>query len=534
MDPPRVTILTSFFDFNANPWMAANARYCLGTWRAAGAYVVLVELACSSTDTDYVFAPKDGVTQRSSAEQDEVVPAKSSVSDVLPGDAAPTDELIADVVVGIRVRDVMWYKEMALNVGLAYVPSGCPLVGWFDHDVAFVPSHGAGPDWWVSTLVHTFQQHPRIHFVQPFAEVALTTERIRNAVLGEGSDKGSDEGSDEGSGALDHAVDHTVGAAECGTPSDERGALCSDFPPTVPGACTALQTDDCDSGPVEATACTALQTDDCDSEPVEPTDASDATPRLSLVEAVTRCRGLARVRGGVMANGGRRTTTGVLAGVTGCAWVGRRATVTKMRFMGHVVAGGGSDVQLNLWLGATNRRSLVVTHEQQRWYFGEGREPEHAGLRRVLGRYRKRLHATVPPPAKCAHLPCTLVHLYHGELATKRTALERHYHLLHRGFQITTHLRSHLVYPDILEWTDAFRDTGVHADLRASFERSQSVREQVLRKLAKMQRCLTEVHQNVHGMLQLESGAAVHDRTTHHELHGAMRACLKAFDRVRT
>jgi hypothetical protein len=235
-----------------------------------------------------------------------------------------------------------------------------------------------------------------------------------------------------------------------------------------------------------------------------------------------------------MASGGQRhATTGSVRGVTGTAWVARRSLITKLRFFEHAVVGGGDDLQLNLWLGATDRRSLpAIQNPQQHWYFGEGRDPQQAGLRRALQRYRKRLRALVPPPAKCAYLPCTLVHLYHGELATKQTAVERYGHLLHRGFRASVHLRPHPQHPELLAWADDFRDASLQKDLVQSLERSQSVREQTLLKLAKLQRCLREAHQNVRGVLQLQAGTGAREQGACQELAGAMRACLAAFDGV--
>ena len=186
---PALALLTAYYDFNKSPWTAANTAYCLRRWRAAGAYVILVEIALdapSSATTDatkrgYTFAPTDGATNTSAA---------TSHTD---GSAAPP---VADVIVGCRVRDAMWYKEAALNLGLAHVPPECALVGWFDNDVVFAPASAASAasaastvdaadaSWWVDALVHTFAQNPFVTFVQPFGELALTTERVRDELLG--------------------------------------------------------------------------------------------------------------------------------------------------------------------------------------------------------------------------------------------------------------------------------------------------------------------------------------------------------------
>ena len=51
-------------------------------------------------------------------------------------------------------------------------------------------------------------------------------------------------------------------------------------------------------------------------------------------------------------------------------------------------------------------------------------------------------------------------------------------------------------------------------------------------KLAKLQRCLREAHQNVRGVLQLQAGTGAREQGACRELAGAMRACLAAFDGV--
>lgn len=483
--PPTLAVLTTYFDFNQSPWMASNTAYCVRQWREAGAYVILVELALDDAAAPYAFAPADGPTTTSS---------KATATGTTP------PSLVADVVVGCRVRDVMWYKEAALNLALAHVPSTCTLVGWFDNDVAFVPPTPSAPAaWWVDALEQTFAQHPTVSFLQPYGELALTTERVRNAVLGVRAEGTVDAADAEGTG---------------GTGDTESDAT--------------------DAAPP------ASASPDVDPTAVSPTTVSSPTtiavsPTTDLASAVATCRTLARVRKSVMASGGQRhATTGSVRGVTGTAWVARRSLITKLRFFEHAVVGGGDDLQLNLWLGATDRRSLpAVQNPQQHWYFGEGRDPQQAGLRRALQRYRKRLRAlVVPPPAKCAYLPCTLVHLYHGELATKQTAVERYGHLLHRGFRASVHLRPHPQHPELLAWADDFRDASLQKDLVQSLERSQSVREQTLLKLAKLQRCLREAHQNVRGVLQLQAGTGAREQGACQELAGAMRACLAAFDGV--
>ena len=476
-----LALLTTYYDFNQSPWTAANVRYCLHQWRSAGAFVILVEVALNTSS--FEFAPNEGVhTDHTPAHADTTT------------DETSRPQLVADVVVGCRVHDVMWYKEAALNLGLSHVPDTCDLVGWFDNDVVVAPQPTTDANtpmptsWWVDALAQTFAQHPLVTFVQPFGELALTTERTRNALVG------------------GHA-----------SPQVQANDRQEDVVGNTPTAESPTHEVEGDGSTV-------------------PTDSASTStgPTTDLVSAVDTCRTLARVRKSVMASGGQRhTATGSVRGVTGTAWVARRSLITKLRFFEHAVVGGGDDLQFNLWLGATDRRSLpAVQNALQHWYFGEGRDPQQAGLRRALQRYRKRLRALVPPPAKCAYLPCTLVHLYHGELATKQTAVERYGHLLHRGFRASVHLKPHPQHPELLTWADDFRDASLQKDLVQSLERSQTVREQTLLKLAKLQRCLREAHQNVRGVLQLQADTGVREQGACQELAGAMRACIAAFDKV--
>lgn len=447
----ELAIITTYYDFNANPWMRDNTAFCLQQWRASGAYVILVELALTTDGSDYAFAPKDGLS--------------------LCAEDAETS-LIADAVVGCRVQDIMWYKEAALNIALTHVPAHCGIVGWFDNDILFQSdSHEASLNQWVRTIVQTFEQNPLVHFVQPFSEIAFTTESIRNDLVGQVK------------------------------PSDD-------------------------------TTCTDVS----ESESASSNDATSVASTASTDDVIAACRKMARVRNSLMANGGKRhSKTGNMLGVTGCAWVARRALITKLRFFEHAIVGGGNDVQLNLWLGASGRQSLpVVNNQLQQWYFGEGRDTLQAGLRRVLLRYRKRVRAYLSIQPKCAYLPFSVIHLYHGELATPRTATERFGHLMQRQFRANVHLQAHGHHPELLTWTDAFRDTSLQNDLKRSFERSQTVREQTLQKLGKLQQCIRDAHVSMRDVIQLQTHTGVREQCATNELVKAMRDCLHAFDTVRT
>lgn len=452
----ELAILTTYYDFNSNPWMRDNTSYCLQHWRNAGAYVILVELALSADGSEYAFAPKDGLS--------------------LCTDNAETS-LIADAIVGCRVQDIMWYKEAALNIALTHVPAHCNLVGWFDNDIVFA-SNGDDdtPNQWVRTLVQTFEQNPLVHFVQPFCEIAFTTESLRNGLVGQ-----SDEPQD-----------------------DKKTENETSYQPVSENGCNSSNCEESDSGTFD--------------------------------DIIATCRKIARVRNSIMANGGKRhSKTGHLLGVTGCAWVARRTLITKLRFFEHAIVGGGNDVQLNLWLGASGRQSLpVVNNQLQLWYFGEGRDAIQAGLRRVLMRYRKRVRAYFSNQPKCAYLPLSIIHLYHGELATPRTATERFGYLMNRKFRASVHLQSHRQHSELLTWTDAFRDTTLQNDLKRSFERSQTVREKTLRKLGKIQQCIRDAHASMQDVIQLQTHTGVREQCATNELVNVMRDCLHAIDNVTT
>ena len=466
----ELAILTTYYDFNSNPWMRDNTSYCLQHWRNAGAYVILVELALSTDGSEYAFAPKDGLSL-------------SNDDDETP--------LIADAIVGCRVQDIMWYKEAALNIALTHVPAHCSLVGWFDNDILFASNSEKddASNQWVRTLVQTFKQNPLVHFVQPFSEIAFTTESIRNELIGQSINEQPDETKDE----------------------------------------TKTETKD-ETKTEDETSCSSVAESDCHSSNSE--DSSLVTTSTDTV--ISTCRKIARVRNSIMANGGKRhSKTGNLLGVTGCAWVARRALITKLRFFEHAIVGGGNDVQLNLWLGATGCQSLpVVNNQLQQWYFGEGRNAIQAGLRRVLLRYRKRIRAYLSIQPKCAYLPLSVIHLYHGELATPRTATERFGYLMHRQFRASIHLQSHRQYSELLTWTDSFRDTSLQNDLKRSFERSQTVREKTLQKLGRIQQCIRDAHGSMQDIIQLQTHTGVREKCATNELVNAMQDCLQAFDKV--
>ena len=452
--PPPLTLLTTYFNPTVNPWAEPNARYCTSHWRKAGAYVVLVELIVD--DDPAAFHP--------TADAVHYVSSTSTALPLTPVDPPPAHPCV-DVLVQLRVHDVMWYKEMALNVAKRYVPTECPLVGWIDNDVVFVPpatdatdtvtnAATRSPDWWVRAIADTFQRNPQVALVQPFQQVALTTENVRDGVVGRSCRDVVEEATDT------QTVDDTQDNAQ--------------------------------------------------------DDAQDnhTPPTLDYDDAVDRCEQMLRLRPCIMRD---RTN-----GVTGGAWVARKCTLDAVPFFAQTYIGGGDDLTLNLLQNGADVRTFPVLNDMQRWYLQTYAKP--------LQRYRKRLQMRAQLPMRCAYLPCTLLHLYHGELATKKTHLERHHLLLHRRFHPSHHVRPHHEHTGLYEWTDAFRETGINAELRTSLERSHSAREKVLLKLAKMHKCMDEVRQHVHGAVQLDTACSAQVASAHAELSAMMRACLAAFD----
>ena len=257
--------------------------------------------------------------------------------------------LISDIVVGIRVDDIMWYKEVAVNVGLKHVPKKCNLIGWFDNDVVFVETSSQSHDAyhsWIWQLQETFRTNPSLCLVQPFHELARTTESIRTTLL------------------------EQENAANEATQMRQEDKRCDDL------------------------------REDVDNR---------ETFALSLANAVEKCKEYARLSKSVIATN-KRGPDGSMLGVTGCAWVARARTLKIMKLFSHTMVGGGDDLHLNLWLGTISANGLRgINTNQQKWYFGERQDVQNAGLRHILTRYRKRMQSVISLPAKLGCLPFTLV-----------------------------------------------------------------------------------------------------------------------------
>ena len=442
-----LAIITSYFDFNKNPWMYENTRYCVNRWREAGAFVILVEFALHNET--YAYAIQEGHVTISEH-----------------------PSLISDVVVGIHVDDIMWYKEVAVNVGLRYVPKKCNLIGWFDNDIVFAESPSQRHDAqnsWIWQLQETFKMNPSLSLVQPFCDLARTTESIRTELF------------------------------EQKVASDESILMSQEDKP-------------------------------CDD--LNKNMSKKETIALSLANAVEKCKEYARISKSVIAMN-RRGKDGSMLGVTGCAWVARARTLKTMKLFSHTMVGGGDDLHLNLWLGTTTSNGLRgINTNQQRWYFGERQDAKNAGLRHILARYRKKMQSVMSLPAKLGCLPFTLVHIFHGELENKSIAQQRYEYLIQREFRASSHIQLHPTVQDCYAWSDSFRESSLQADMKISLERSQSVREKVLLRVAKMQRFLYETQQNVEDLLKMEATTIMQGEDVHQNLSTVLRNCLKTVENV--
>jgi len=278
-----------------------------------------------------------------------------------------------------------------------------------------------------------------------------------------------------------------------------------------------------------------------------PDAATSHQPRstLSLDEALERCENMMRVRPCVMQD---RTN-----GVVGCAWVVRRHVLSKVRLFAHSYLGGGDALMLNLWLGASLPQRgrpapplpIASEHPLQRYLF----DPS-GPFAKPLQTYRKRLHHHLQLPLQCAYLPCTLLHLYHGELASRRTEKERFQLWQQRRFQSVKHVRtgeagryevhrapsvtSATLSPSapsavVFQWTPDFRTTGINTDALATFERSHSVREKALLRMAKVRRCMEALRTQVAEVVTVERRSGAQEAAAHLELSAMMRGCLAAF-----
>lgn len=445
--------------------MEANTRHCARQWRKAGAHVIVVEFSQNKTLPDH--------SKHTAPKQVDDTPQVHFAfnTDVDVGD--DEDRHLCNTLLQFCVKDVMWYKEMGFNLALAHVPSECTLVGLFDNDVLVVPSDELNgntihenelPDeWWVKAIHETFQKNPRLSFMQPFDHIALTTENVRNDIIG----------------------------------------LHTPVPPLKEG-----HEDDGGEGGRESEKVEK----DCSNPP--------GVSSLSLEDAVERCERMMRLRKSVMRN--------PQDGVVGGAWVVRKHVVTKVPLFAHTYMGGGDALMLNLWLGAVStiphRLPVHASNELQKYYFHP-----NSTFARPLQRYRKKLSYNLQLPLHCTYIPCTLLHLYHGELASKRTHAERYQLWKQRRFHAGRDVVASSTHTGIFEWTESFRSSGINTDLQSSLERSHSVREKALLRMAKVHRCMDSLREQIRDVVSVDRTAAVQEATAHQELSNMMRKCLEAF-----
>ena len=425
------TILSCYFNFNNNPWMQDNTRYCTQQWRKAGARVIFVEIALESEP--FVFYPA-----------------------VDEGDDDTRN--IFHKLIQLHVRDIMWYKEMALNIALQQVEStaSTDIVAWFDNDVFFVPpptDTTLGDDWWVQSIEHTFKQTPAISLVQPFSTLVLTTETVRNNLLG--------------------------------------------------------------LSPIHDTKQTTPETTTEKTDTHEPTNKS-----MTYEDAIDKCTRMARIRKSIMCDSQQ--------GVTGCMWVARAKHIKACGFFGHSYMSGGDDFLLNVLQGAMSSRALpIVSNDMQRYYF-----QERGPFARHIMRYRKKWQMQTGIPARCAYLPCTIMHLHHGELEKKNTHVARYTFFHQRHFNATRHVCAHRHHRGAVQWTDGFRQSGVNQFMLTSFERSQTVRDKVLLRMARTQKCLEDMKKQMGVVIGAQSTKNEHTTQNYQNLASVLQHCLKAFDTI--
>ena len=114
--------VTAFFNPTNSPRLNANLRLFAERLRAQGVPLLVVELAFHTSP----FRVAEG---------------------------------LADRVVQLRTRTVLWHKERLLNLGIARLPRECRYVAWLDGDVLFENEN------WVAETVRRLEDHA---VVQPY------------------------------------------------------------------------------------------------------------------------------------------------------------------------------------------------------------------------------------------------------------------------------------------------------------------------------------------------------------------------------
>lgn len=246
-------------------------------------------------------------------------------------------------------------------------------------------------------------------------------------------------------------------------------------------------------------------------------DATQNSTRMTPNEAIRKCEKMARVRPSVMANPN---------GAVGCVWVARTRTITACGFFQHAYMGGGEALLLNMLQGSAHPLDLrVVDNAMQRYYF-----MERGPFARNLMRYRKKWRAHTTIPAQFAYLPCTLVHLHHGELEKRTTHVDRFQLLVNRQFHASRHVCANPEVSGLLMWSKQFRTTGINPEMLRSLERSQTVRDKVLLRIARTQRCLQTMREQMATLQHDEDTQIQKEHKSHRHVHSVLQQCLQAFD----
>lgn len=446
-------------------------------------------------------------------------------------------------LVQLRAEDVIWYKEHALQIALTHVPEDCKYVAWLDNDVVFhhsrnlqihAPPDSAGhtdadqnigedaelqPGWWIDAIDTTFCQSPSVSLIQPFSEVALTTENIRNRLVG--NDQRAFDETERPVAADDTPLLSTQPTGS--DPTDNTPLVCNGSEENEENEENTEQHTEKSQERIEEKCpetdptCTLENTGAPSYVPAKENCTTESCPLMSYGEALAKCRKMNRVKKGVLANPAH--------GASGTAWVARRDLICRVGFFQHAYCGGGSDLFLNVALGGCDDARLpIVNNSMQKYYFNQ-----HGPFHFHLEKYRKKFRQEIKHfPAQCCYLPISMVHLFHGDLGNRTTAVNRHLLLKKRAFSISRNVsykRSDGEEGHALpHWMGTLTSSNINKDMLKSLERNQSVRDKVLLRMAKTQRCLN-------GMKMLSSQVKVQHSKDASTTEQSMTSLMSAMSR---
>jgi hypothetical protein len=161
----------------------------------------------------------------------------------------------------------------------------------------------------------------------------------------------------------------------------------------------------------------------------------------------------------------------------------------------------------------------------QEYYFDK-----HGPFHYHLQRYRKKwLQEVKQFPTQCCYLPITMIHLFHGDLGSRTTAINRHNLLKKRGFSISRNIgysKTEQTGPSLPHWIGPLASSTINKDMQKSFERNQSVRDRVLLRMAKTQRCLDGMKMLSNQVQVQHSRDAATTEKSMSSLMSAMTKCL--------